>query len=342
MWLVTSRQLVDRFGRTATDLRLSVTDVCNLRCTYCLPATGVTWLPRATILSADELARVAHIGISQLGITKIRLTGGEPLTRPDLDQIIRAIAVAHPDVEIALTTNGIGLAERAKALASAGLHRVNVSLDTVHPETYAAMTRRDGLQRVLDGIRGAVEAGLNPVKINSVLLAGINDHELHDLLDFCLAEGSELRFIEQMPIGATRDWARENLISAADIRGIIEQRHRLRELPGRGPAPAQRWEVLSTEGATLGTVGIVASVTEPFCEACDRTRISADGQLRSCLFSQRETDLRTPLRAGASDEEIAQLWAEAMWAKPRAHGSDAGGFGLHFIQPERPMNAIGG
>ncbi|MEL4359120.1 MULTISPECIES: GTP 3',8-cyclase MoaA [unclassified Luteococcus] len=338
---MTSGQLVDRFGRRASDLRLSVTDVCNLRCTYCLPASGVTWLPRATILEGDELARLAHIGISQLGITKIRLTGGEPLTRPDLNGIVAAIHGQHPAVEIALTTNGVGLAERADDLARAGLTRVNVSLDTVHEDTFRRLTRRDGLSRVLAGIRASVAAGLGPVKINSVLLQDVNDGELLDLLGYCLAEGAELRIIEQMPIGATRDWARENLISAADIRGRIEQRYQLRSLPGRGPAPAERWEVLDA-GRVLGTVGIVASVTEPFCAACDRTRISADGQLRSCLFSQTETDLRTPLRAGASDEELAGLWADAMWAKPRAHGSDAGGFGTHFIQPARPMNAIGG
>lgn len=341
MSLMTHRRLVDRFGRTATDLRLSVTDVCNLRCSYCLPATGVSWLPRQTILTGAELVRLASIGIRQLGVSKIRLTGGEPLTRPDLEQIINGIARAHPGIEIALTTNGIGLAERADDLARAGLTRVNISLDTVHEETFVTLTRRSGLDRVLAGVRASVAAGLGPVKINSVLLKGLNDHEMVDLLDYCLAEGTELRFIEQMPIGATRDWARENLISAADIRAMIEERYELKGLPGRGPAPAERWEILDG-GRVLGTVGIVASVTEPFCGACDRTRISADGQLRSCLFSQTETDLRTPLREGVSDEQLADLWAEAMYAKPRAHGSDAGGFGTHFIQPDRPMNAIGG
>lgn len=338
---MTRRQLVDRFGRVATDLRLSVTDVCNLRCSYCLPATGVTWLPRETILTREELVRLAAIGIDRLGITKIRLTGGEPLTRPDLEEVIADISGAHPGIEIALTTNAIGLAERADELARAGLTRVNISLDTVHEETFVALTRRSGLERVLAGVRASVAAGLGPVKINSVLLKGVNDHEISGLLDYCLAEGTELRFIEQMPIGAPRDWARENLISASDIREMIGERYRLRSLPGRGAAPAERWEVLDGD-RVLGTVGIVASVTEPFCGACDRTRISADGQLRSCLFSQAETDLRTPLREGATDEQLADLWAQAMYGKPRAHGSDTGGFGAHFIQPDRPMNAIGG
>lgn len=341
MSAMTSAALIDRFGRTARDLRLSVTDVCNLRCTYCLPATGISWLPRPTILSADELVRLARIGIEHCGITKIRLTGGEPLTRPDLAEVVRGIAVAHPETEIALTTNAVGLAARAEELAMAGLHRVNISLDTVHAETFRRMTRRDGLDSVLDGIRAAVAAGLGPVKINSVLMAGINDHQLLDLLDFCLGQDSELRIIEQMPIGATRDWARENLISATMIRAMVEQRYQLREIPGRGPAPAQRWEVLD-DGRVLGSLGIVASVTEPFCGDCDRTRISADGQLRSCLFSHTETDLRGPLRSGASDAELAALWAGGMWTKPRAHGSDAGGFGEGFEQPARAMNAIGG
>ncbi|MFC6358256.1 GTP 3',8-cyclase MoaA [Luteococcus peritonei] len=338
--------LVDRFGRVATDLRLSVTDVCNLRCSYCLPATDVHWLPRSTILAADELARLAHIGISRLGITKIRLTGGEPLTRPDLEQVVAAIAGPHPQVELALTTNGIGLAERAPALAEAGIQRVNISLDTAHAETYRTMTRREGHERVLDGIRAAAAAGLGPIKVNTVLLKGLNDHEVVDLVEMCAALGTELRFIEQMPIGATRDWAAENLITAADIRAQIEQRYRLVPRADRGASPAQRWEVMDGE-QRLTTVGIIASVTEPFCGACDRTRISADGQLRSCLFSQGETDLRTPMREGADDEQLAQLWLDAMWAKPRAHGSDAGGFGPAgfeggFTQPERPMNAIGG
>ena len=338
---MTSDVLRDRFGRVATDLRLSVTDVCNLRCTYCLPATGITWLPRDTMLTVDELARLAHLGASRLGITKIRLTGGEPLTRGDLVDIVAAISSRVPDVELAMTTNGIGLAEKAADLAAAGLGRVNVSLDTVHADTLTALTRRDGLERVLAGIRAAADAGLGPVKVNAVPMAGVNDDELVDLLDHCLEAGVELRFIEQMPIGATRDWARDNLITATRIRDLVEQKYRLDEIPGRGAAPAQRWRVL--DGAReLGTVGIIASVTEPFCGACDRTRISSDGQMRSCLFSTTETDLRTPMRNGADDDELAALWLSTMAAKPRAHGSDGGGFDEGFVQPERPMHAIGG
>lgn len=333
--------LVDRFGRTATDLRLSVTDVCNLRCTYCLPATGVKWLPRPTILTAEELARLARVGIERLGITKIRLTGGEPLTRPDLVEIVERIAGPHPEVEIGLTTNGVGLDALAHDLKRAGVDRANISLDTVHAETYKAITRRDGLKSVIAGIRAASEAGLGPVKVNAVLTKGVNDSQFLDLLDFCLNEGTELRVIEQMPIGATRDWAAENLISADAVRAMAEERYELRPLPGRGAAPAARWEVVDN-GTVRGTLGIIASVTEPFCGVCDRTRISADGQLRSCLFSRDETDLRTPLREGATDDQIVELWAGTMWEKPRAHGSGHGGFGAGFEQPDRPMNAIGG
>lgn len=335
------QELRDRFGRVATDLRLSVTDVCNLRCTYCLPETGITWLPRTTILTVDELARLARIGVERLGIAKIRLTGGEPLTRPDLTDIVAAVRRACPHVELALTTNGIGLAEKADELARAGLDRVNVSLDTVHADTFRTLTRRDGLERVLAGIRAAADAGLGPVRVNAVPMTGANDDELLDLLDHCLAQGVELRFIEQMPIGATRDWARENLVTAARIRAIVGQKYTLQEIHGRGAAPAQRWQVLCA-GQPLGVLGIIASVTEPFCADCDRTRISSDGQLRSCLFSVTETDLRTPLRSGATDDELVRLWADTMAAKPRAHGHDHVGFDKDFVQPARGMHAIGG
>lgn len=333
--------LVDRFGRVATDLRLSVTDVCNLRCQYCLPATGVQWLPRAEVLSAAELIRLAGIGADHLGITKLRLTGGEPLTRPDLVEIVAGIRAAHPELGIALTTNAVGLAGQAEPLAAAGLDRVNVSLDSVDRHTYATITRRDRLDEVLAGIDAALAAGLAPVKVNAVLVKGVNVDQLDDLVDFCLARGCELRFIEQMPIGAPRDWARQNLVESAWIRAQIAERHELRPVPRSGAAPADLWEVVD-DGRVLGRVGTISSVTEPFCGSCDRTRISADGQLRSCLFSRDETDLRGLLRGGASDLEVARAWADTMAAKPRAHGSDTGGFGLGFIQPDRPMNAIGG
>ncbi|HIW30365.1 MAG TPA: GTP 3',8-cyclase MoaA [Candidatus Luteococcus avicola] len=336
-----TRALVDRFGRVASDLRLSVTDVCNLRCTYCLPEQVDRWLPRAEVLTVAELVRLVDVGVRLLGIQKVRLTGGEPLTRPDLVDIVGGIRATQPGVELAMTTNGVGLAARAHELAAAGLDRVNVSLDTVDRHTYATTTRRDRLDDVLAGIDAAHSAGLGPVKINAVPVKSIGADQLLDLVDHCVATGSELRFIEQMPIGAPRDWARENLVTAAQVREVVATRYRLEPVPARGAAPAERWE-LWREGALVGTIGTIASVTEPFCTSCDRTRISADGQLRSCLFSRTETDLRSLLRGGADDEELAGAWADTMAAKPRAHGSDHGGFGLGFVQPERPMNAIGG
>ncbi|ACV06997.1 GTP 3',8-cyclase MoaA [Kytococcus sedentarius] len=333
--------LVDRFGRVATDLRLSVTDVCNLRCTYCLPEVVDGWLPRAEVLDREELVRLARIGTRTLGIEKIRLTGGEPLTRPDLVEIVADLHRALPEVELALTTNGLGLARKAGALREAGLSRVNVSLDTVDRHTYAQITRRGRLDEVLEGLSAAVAAGLTPVKVNCVPTRGINDDGLLDLVDHCVETGCELRFIEQMPIGAPRDWARENLVTAQEVRAQVATRYELREVPARGAAPAELFD-LWRDGEQMGRIGTIASVTEPFCGSCDRTRISADGQLRSCLFSQDETDLRGLLRGGADDEQIARAWLGTMAAKPRAHGSDAGGFGEDFVQPERPMNAIGG
>lgn len=333
--------LVDRFGRVATDLRLSVTDVCNLRCTYCLPAVVDSWLPRDEVLTADELVRLVDIGVRAHGIQKVRLTGGEPLTRPDLVEIVAAIRAHHPGLDLALTTNGIGLATKASALKQAGLDRVNISLDTVDRHTYATITRRDRIDEVLAGIDAAVAAGLGPVKVNAVPTRGLNDEQVLDLVDHCVAAGCELRFIEQMPIGAPRDWARENLVTAEQTRARIATKYELRPVPARGAAPAELFD-LFLDGRHVGRVGTVASVTEPFCGACDRTRISADGQLRSCLFSRDETDLRTLLRSGASDDEVARAWLGTMAGKPRAHGSDEGGFGAGFVQPERPMNAIGG
>lgn len=333
--------LVDRFGRVATDLRLSVTDVCNLRCTYCLPAVVDGWLPRDEVLSADELVRLVDIGTRMLGITKVRLTGGEPLTRPDLVQIVAAIHDAHPGLELAMTTNGVGLAGRAEALARAGLGRVNVSLDTVDSHSYATITRRDRLDDVLAGIDAARAAGLNPVKVNAVPTKDLDDEGLLRLVDHCMAAGCELRFIEQMPIGAPRDWARDNLVTAEQTRERIAARYRLEPVAGRGAAPAELWD-LWLDGALVGRIGTIASVTEPFCGSCDRTRISADGQLRSCLFSRQETDLRSLMRSGADDEQVARAWLATMAVKPRGHGHDEGGFGAGFVQPERPMNAIGG
>ncbi|GAA4671619.1 GTP 3',8-cyclase MoaA [Frondihabitans cladoniiphilus] len=333
--------LVDRFARTATDLRVSLTDKCNLRCTYCMPAEGLPSLPRDQALSADEIVRLVGIAVHDLGVRQVRFTGGEPLLRKDLVEIVSRCAALEPRPEISLTTNAIGLKERATALAEAGLDRVNVSLDSLHAQTFATLTRRPFLQRVLDGVDAAAAAGLGPIKINAVLLPGVNDHEAPNLVAWALEHGHELRFIEQMPLDADHTWSRELMVTAADVRALLAPRFDLavaRE--PRDGAPAERFTAVGRgEEATLsGTIGIIASVTEPFCDDCRRTRMTAEGSIRSCLFSHDETNLRDLLRAGGSDLELADRWRGAMWAKPKGHGIDDGS----FVQPERSMSAIGG
>jgi GTP 3',8-cyclase len=337
--------LLDRFGRVATDLRVSVIDKCNLRCTYCMPADGMPWLPQAQLMSADEIRRIVRVAVRSLGAEELRLTGGEPLVRKDLEHIIAGIRADNPDLPISMTTNAVGLDQRAQALKDAGLTRLNVSLDTLHPETFAELTRRPHLDRVLAGLQAARAAGLGPIKINAVLLRGINDTEVVPLVDWAVSNGFEMRFIEDMPLDGDRSWSATNVIPARDIRAAIEEAFTLTADPrGRGAAPAERWEVRRPgESAVAGHVGIISSVTEPFCAACTRTRVTADGKVRSCLFSHEETDLLTAVREGADDEGIAQIWRDAMWAKPRAHGSDRVGLARpDFVQPERTMSAIGG
>lgn len=337
--------LIDQFGRTATDLRMSLIDKCNLRCSYCMPAEGLDWLKKDDMLAAHEIIRLADIGIAQLGIEEIRFTGGEPLVRVDLVDIIAGVHAAHPDVELSMTTNGINLEKKIDALVHAGLSRINVSLDTVCPETFAKITRRDRLTKVLTGLHSAKAAGLSPIKINAVLLRGINDDQAAELLTWTIEHDYKLRFIEQMPLDADHNWTRDNMVTASEIREQITQIYDLtpHEEP-RGSAPAELFDV--RDKATqeiLGTVGIIASVTEPFCAACTRTRLTADAKVRSCLFSHTETDLMELLRDGSSDEAIADAWRDAMWHKPKAHGQTKTGLGMPgFVQPERTMSAIGG
>lgn len=337
--------LLDRFGRVATDLRVSVIDKCNLRCTYCMPADGMPWLPQAQLMSADEIRRIVRVAVHSLGAEELRITGGEPLVRKDLEHIIAGIRADNPDLPISLTTNAVGLDRRAQPLKDAGLNRINVSLDTLHPETFAELTRRPHLDKVLSGLQAARAAGLGPIKINAVLLRGVNDTEVVPLVDWAVSNGFEMRFIEDMPLDGDRSWSATNVIPARDIRAAIEEAFTLTADPrGRGAAPAERWEVRRLgETALAGHVGIISSVTEPFCSACSRTRVTADGRVRSCLFSHEETDLLTALRDGADDEGLAQIWRDAMWLKPRAHGSDRVGLArADFVQPERTMSAIGG
>ncbi|WP_237225229.1 GTP 3',8-cyclase MoaA [Rothia nasisuis] len=343
-----SGPLADRWGRTATDLRISLIDKCNLRCIYCMPAEGLAWLPARQLLTRDEILRLVDIGVRDLGIEEVRFTGGEPLVRADLVDIIAGVRTHHPRLPIALTTNGIGLENKAESLAAAGLNRVNVSLDTVCPQTFAELTRRDKLASVLAGVKAAAAAGLTPLKINAVLMPGINDEQGHELLAWALEGGYQLRFIEQMPLDADHNWTREGTITAEQIRQRLAAHYDL--LPHghpRGASPAALWDVYPLGKAStaepLGQVGIIASVTEPFCSACTRTRITADGRVRSCLFSLTETDLMGALRGGASDAELARIWRRAMWAKPKAHGKNKTGFDTpDFTQPERSMSAIGG
>ena len=328
-------QLVDRFGRVATDLRVSLIDKCNLRCTYCMPEEGVPWMRRSEMLDTDEMVRLIRLAVRDLGVTTVRFTGGEPLLRPDLVDVIGATAQLPERPKTSLTTNAINLGRRAAELAEAGLDRVNISLDTVRPDTFREITRRDRLDDVLTGLEAARSSGLDPVKVNAVLLRGVNDDQACELLQHCLDRGYQLRFIEQMPLDAQHAWDRAQMITAEEILAQLRQRFRLEPHPAeRGSAPAERWLV---DGGPA-TVGVIASVTRPFCATCDRTRLTADGQLRSCLFSQTETDLRAPLRSGAGDEEIAELWRATMWAKKAGHGVDSSG----FAQPSRPMSAIGG
>ncbi len=328
--------LLDTFGRQAVDLRVSLTDRCNLRCTYCMPEEGLQWLAKPELLTDEEIVRLVTIAVRDLGVREVRFTGGEPLLRPGLVGIVAACAELEPRPELSLTTNGIGLARTAAALKAAGLDRVNVSLDTLDPDTFHTMTRRHRHHDVLAGLEAAEAAGLSPVKLNAVLMRGVNDHEAADLLGWCLDRGYELRFIEQMPLDAQHGWDRSQMVTAEEILDRLGSRFGLTPEPSsiRGAAPAERWLV---DGGPAG-VGVIASVTRPFCRACDRTRLTADGQIRNCLFATGETDLRTALRSGVPDAGIGELWKTAMWGKKAGAGID----NPEFLQPERPMSAIGG
>jgi cyclic pyranopterin phosphate synthase len=327
--------LEDRFGRVATDLRVSLTDRCNLRCSYCMPAEGLDWLPDETVLTDDEVVRLIRIAVTRLGVREVRFTGGEPLVRRGLVDLVRRTKQLEPTPEVSLTTNALGLARTATALAEAGLDRINVSLDSIRPETFAEITHRDRLRDVIAGLEAATAAGLTPVKLNAVLLRGVNDDQAPELLRFALEHGYELRFIEQMPLDAQHGWSRAAMITADEIFAALEAEFELTPASEpRGSAPA---ELFTVDGGP-GTVGVIASVTRPFCGDCDRVRLTADGQVRNCLFAREESDLRTALRAGANDEEIAERWVIAMRGKRPGHGIDD----PSFLQPDRPMSAIGG
>ena len=327
--------LLDRYGRVATDLRVSLTDRCNLRCTYCMPAEGLDWLPSPELLTDDELVRLVGVAVS-LGVTEVRFTGGEPLLRRGLPGLVARVAALTPRPQLSLTTNGIGLSRLAGQLADAGLDRVNVSLDTVDPELFRTLTRRDRFADVVAGLAAAAAAGLEPVKVNAVLMRGVNDTEAPSLLRWCLERGYELRIIEQMPLDAQHGWRRDDMVTAEEILASLRAEFDLLPVAAdvRGSAPAETWLV---DGGPA-TVGVIASVTRPFCGACDRVRLTADGQLRNCLFARDEGDLRSLLRSGGDDEVLAERMRAVLWGKRAGHGIDDPA----FLQPDRPMSAIGG
>ncbi|WP_460773274.1 GTP 3',8-cyclase MoaA [Microbacterium sp. GXF7504] len=328
--------LVDRFGRIHRDLRVSLTDRCSLRCTYCMPEQGNEWLARESILTLDEIERVARVAAAD-GVSTFRLTGGEPLLRRDIVDVVRRLAAiegpAGP-VELAMTTNGIRLPEVLPDLVDAGLTRLNISIDTIRRDRFAELTRRDRLDDVLAGIAAAAASGLAPLKLNAVAMRDVNDDELVDLVEFAVSQGAQLRFIEQMPLDAGHTWDRSRMVTREEILEKLSARWTLSPVPGRGGAPAERW----TLDGGPHTVGVIASVTAPFCGDCDRLRLTADGQLRNCLFSTTEFDLVPVLRDGGTDEDIDRMLRHCVARKLPGHAIDDPG----FLQPTRGMNAIGG
>jgi len=330
--------LVDSFGRVVRDLRISVTDRCNFRCTYCMPAEGMTWLDRSEVLTYEEIERVARICVETFGVDSLRLTGGEPTVRAHLPQLIAKLAALRlPDgtkPDIALTTNGATLRNIAVELRDAGLDRINVSMDSLKPERFFAMTRRDELHNVLAGIAEAQVAGFTPMKVNAVVERGANDDEILDLVRYGRDYNVEVRFIEFMPLDATNEWERNKVVSQDEIVATIAAEFPLELMPARGAAPADRWRFLDGKG----TVGVIPSVTHPFCGDCDRVRLTSDGQFRTCLFATDESDIRALLRNGGTDAEIAELIQVAVGAKWAGHQINQ----VNFIRPNRSMSQIGG
>ena len=326
------RPLVDRFGRVHTDLRVSLTDRCNLRCTYCMPAEGLDWLPRTEVLGDDEVVRLVRIAVQRLGVRSVRLTGGEPLLRRGLPGLVARLAALG--VELSLTTNGIGLARTAVELREAGLGRVNVSLDTLRADRFAALTRRDRIGDVFAGLAAAKEAGLDPVKVNAVPVRGVNDDEIAELASFAVEHGYRMRFIESMPLDAQGSWDRAAMVTADEVLARLGERFELVPVGRSGNAPAEEWRIAGTDTV----IGVIASVTRPFCGGCDRVRLTADGQLRNCLFATEESDLRALLRGGADDGRIEEAWRASVAGKGPGHAIGS----ADFVRPERPMSAIGG
>jgi cyclic pyranopterin phosphate synthase len=327
-----ARDLVDPFGRVVRDLRISVTDRCNFRCTYCMPEEGMQWIPRSEILSFEEIERIARICVERFGFDGIRLTGGEPTIRAHITTLVAKLSALG--VDLAMTTNGATLRNLAGDLRAAGLNRLNISLDTLDRQRFAEMTRRDELSNVLDGIEAAKRAGFDPVKINTVVERGVNSDEIVDLARFGREQGVEVRFIEFMPLDASDAWQRATVVGQDEIVATIEAVWPLEQMPASGAAPADRWRY--RDGA--GTVGVIPTVTKPFCGDCDRVRLTADGQFRTCLFATDEFDLRAAIRSGESDEQVAARIERAVGTKWAGHQINQ----VNFIRPTRSMSQIGG
>ena len=324
-------QLVDSFGRVHRDLRISVTDRCNFRCTYCMPAEGLEWVPRDDLLTFEEIARVARIMVERYSVNGIRLTGGEPTVRANLPVLVGLLAELGTD--LAMTTNGVSLPLLAADLRAAGLRRVNVSLDSLQAPRFAELTRRDSLDRVLDGIDAAIAAGFEPVKVNCVVMRGVNDDEIADFVEFGRAKGVEVRFIEFMPLDADGIWTNDVVVPVNEISARVNDACPVEPVE-RTSAPATRYRFVDGSGS----VGIVASVSDSFCSTCDRVRLTADGQFRNCLFAVTETDLRALLRSGASDDEIGAALEGSVASKWAGHQINR----VNFIKPRRSMSQIGG
>jgi cyclic pyranopterin phosphate synthase len=329
----TSGPLVDTFGRVADDLRISVTDRCNFRCTYCMPAEGLAWLPKSELLTFEELTRLLALFV-RLGVRSLKVTGGEPTIRTDLPMLVRMFRGVGPDLDISITTNGMLLDSLAEPLAAAGIDRATVSCDSLLRHRFQEMTRRDALDRVLAGLLAAEAAGLTPIKINTVVIGGTNDDEVVDFAGWARETGYEVRFIEYMPLDAQHAWEREKVVPGARILTAIDAIYPLvPAAPDAEPAAGYLFA-----DAAPGRIGVIASVTEPFCDTCNRLRLTAEGQFRTCLFALEETDLRTPMRNGASDDELETLIRTAVWGKWSGHRINH----PDFVQPARSMSAIGG
>jgi cyclic pyranopterin phosphate synthase len=337
--------LVDPFGRTIRDLRISVTDRCNFRCTYCMPEEGMQWVPRGEVLTFEEFERLARIFVEHFEVDGLRLTGGEPTVRAHLPVLVAKLAqlrvpahsaspMAGKKPDLSISTNGATLRLVAGELRDAGLDRVNISLDTLRRDRFFEMTRRDELISVLDGIEAAKEAGFAPVKINSVIQRGVNDDEVLDLARFGRDNDVEVRFIEFMPLDATGHWMSDQVVTQDQIVAQISQHFPLEQVPARGAAPADRWRYLDGRGM----VGVIPTVSKPFCGDCDRVRLTADGQFRTCLFATDESDFRALMRGGATDDELMAAIERSVGTKWAGHQINQ----VNFVRPVRSMSQIGG